>query len=111
MTEPVNGKIDDSIIGSNGVIVSSSVLPFAFKGVQNIKKSQVAQVAPELWEIRLVPAPAFGADDQHKLVDNIHTLVDPGVNVDVVLRDEIPCTASGKFRWVVNEWSHAGEQA
>jgi len=110
MIEPVTGKVEDSIFGSNGAFVSPSVLTFAFKGVQNIKKSQVAQVAPERWEIRLVPAPAFGADDQHKLVDNIHNLVDPGVNVDVVLRDEIPCTASGKFRWVVNEWSHAGEQ-
>jgi len=110
MIEPVTGKVEDSIFGSNGAFVSPSVLTFAFKGVRNIRKSQVAQVAPERWEIRLVPAPAFGADDQHKLVDNIHNLVDPGVNVDVVLRDEIPCTASGKFRWVVNEWSHAGER-
>jgi phenylacetate-CoA ligase len=109
MIEPVTGKAEDSIFGSDGAFVSPSVLTFAFKGVQNIRKSQVAQVAPERWEIRLVPAPAFGADDGHKLVDNIHRLVDPGVNVDVVLRDEIPCTASGKFRWVVNEWSHAGE--
>jgi len=58
---------------------------------------------------RYLPAPAFGADDRHKLVDNIHKLVDPGVNVEVVLRDEIPCTEAGKFRWVVNECSHAGE--
>jgi phenylacetate-CoA ligase len=110
MIEPITGKFEDEIFGTNGAFVSPSVLTFAFKGVQNIKKSQVAQIAPESWEIRLVPAPAFGADDQHKLVDNIHNLVDPGVNVRVVLRDEIPCTASGKFRWVVNEWSHAGER-
>jgi phenylacetate-CoA ligase len=109
MIEPVTGKWEDRIFGSNGAFVSPSVLTFAFKGVQNIKKSQVAQVAAERWEIRLVPAPEFGADDQHKLVDNIHKLVDPGVSVDVVLRDEIPCTASGKFRWVVNECSHAAE--
>lgn len=106
MIEPVTGKVEDGIFGSNGAFVSPSVLTFAFKGVRNIRKSQVAQVAPERWEIRLVPAPEFGADDRHKLVDNIHKLVDPGVNVEVVLRDEIPCTAAGKFRWVVNEWSH-----
>jgi phenylacetate-CoA ligase len=106
MIEPVTGKLEDSIFGSGGAFVSPSVLTFAFKGVQNIRKSQVAQVAHESWEIRLVPTPAFGADDRQKLVDNIHNLVDPGVNVQVVLRNEIPCTASGKFRWVVNEWSH-----
>lgn len=108
MIEPVTGKLEDQIFGSKGEFVSPSVLTFAFKGVQNIRKSQVAQVAPERWEIRLVPAPAFGADDQFKLVDNIHKLVDPGVNVCVVLKDEIPCTASGKFRWVVNECARAG---
>src|SRR5258706_13814779 len=112
-TFPVTGSIigkEDSIFGRNGAFVSPSVLTFAFKGVRNIRKSQVAQVAPDRWEIRLVPAPAFGADDQHKLVDNIHNLVDPGVNVDVVLRDEIPCTASGSIRWMVNEWRHAAER-
>ena len=109
MIEPVTGKLEDSIFGSRGAFVSPSVLTFAFKGVQNIRKSQVAQVAPERWEIRLVPAPAFGADDRHKLVDNIHKLVDPGVNVDVVLKDEIPSTAAGKFRWVVNEYRQSGD--
>ena len=107
MIEPVTGKAEDSIFGSNGAFVSPSVLTFAFKGLHNIRKSQVAQVAPERWEIRVVPAPAFRADDQQKLVDNIHALVDPGVKVRVVLRDEIPCTAAGKFRWVVNEWRPA----
>lgn len=110
MIEPVTGKMEDRIFGSKGAFVSPSVLTFAFKGVQNIRKSQVAQVAPECWEIRLVPGPAFGADDRHKLVDNIHRLVDPGVDVDVVLRDEIPSTAAGKFRWVVNECPHAGDR-
>ena len=109
MIEPVTGKVEDRIFGSKGAFVSPSVLTFAFKGVQNIRKSQVAQVAPERWEIRLVPAPEFGPDDRHRLIDNIHKLVDPGVNLDVVLREEIPPTAAGKFRWVVNECRHAGE--
>jgi phenylacetate-CoA ligase len=109
MIEPVTGKEEDSIFGSNGAFVSPSVLTFAFKGVQNIRKSQVAQVAPECWEIRLVPGPAFRADDQQKLVDNIHRLVDPRVGVRVVLKDELPCTSAGKFRWVVNEWRHAAQ--
>ena len=101
--EPVTGKVEDSIFGSKGAFVSPSVLTFAFKGLHNIRKSQVAQVAPEQWEIRVVPAPGFGAEDRQRLVDNIRTLVDPGVRVRVVLKEEIPCTASGKFRWVVNE--------
>jgi phenylacetate-CoA ligase len=31
-------------------------------------------------------------------------LVDPHVAVKVVLKEGIPTTAAGKFRWVVNEF-------
>jgi phenylacetate-CoA ligase len=31
-------------------------------------------------------------------------LVDPVVAVRVVLKDDLPDTAAGKFRWVVNEY-------
>lgn len=105
MIEPVTGKWEDSIFGSDGACVSPSVLTFAFKSLQSIRRSQVAQVARGRWEIRVVPTAAFGAEDRKKLIDNVHDLVDPGVQVEVVLRNEIPSSASGKFRWVVNEWS------
>jgi phenylacetate-CoA ligase len=103
MIERVTGKFEDRITGSSGAVVSPSVLTFAFKGVENIRKSQVAQVGPASWEIRLAPFPGFGVADRDKLVANIHALVDAHVAVRVVLKDDIPDTAGGKFRWVVNE--------
>ncbi|MDA8108930.1 MAG: hypothetical protein M0015_09910 [Betaproteobacteria bacterium] len=107
MIEPVTGKWEDAITGSGGAFVSPSVLTFAFKGLHNIRKSQVAQVGPARWEVRVVPAPGFSSEDRRRVVHNIHALVDPGVRVDLVLKDEIACTAAGKFRWVVNEWRAA----
>lgn len=101
--EEVTGKYEDAITGSDGMVVSPSVLTFAFKGVENIKRSQVAQVGPAHWQIRLVPDEAFSDADRQKLVDNIHHLVDAKVKVEVVLKDALPNTAAGKFRWVVNE--------
>lgn len=103
MIERVTGKLEDSITGSGGAVVSPSVLTFAFKGVENILKSQVAQLRPGCWEIRLVPAPGFGPADQQLLIHNVHTLVDPHVEIRVVVKDQLPNTAAGKFRWVVNE--------
>jgi phenylacetate-CoA ligase len=102
--EPVTGKLEDRITGGDGSEVSPSVLTFAFKGVENVRKSQVAQVGPGLWELRLVPDAHFSQADRDKLLYNIHHLVDATVQVNVVLRDELPNTAAGKFRWVVNEW-------
>ena len=104
MIEPVTGKLEDRITGGDGSEVSPSVLTFAFKGVENVRKSQVAQVGPGLWELRLVPDRRFSQADQDKLLHNIRHLVDPTVQVRVVLREELPNTAAGKFRWVVNEW-------
>lgn len=107
MIEAVTGKLEDCLIGSGGAVVSPSVLTFAFKGVSNIEKSQVAQVGHGHWQIRLVPGSAFSDDDGRKLIDNVKTLVDPGVQVDIVLRESLPNTAAGKFRWVVNEFTQA----
>jgi phenylacetate-CoA ligase len=103
MIESVTGKFEDNITGSDGQPVSPSVLTFAFKGVEHIRKSQVAQVGPASWEIRLVPFPEFSEGDARRLVDNIHALVDAHVDVRVVLKDGLADTAAGKFRWVVNE--------
>lgn len=111
MIEPVSGKYEDSITGGDGAMVSPSVLTFAFKGVQNIRKSQVAQVAPARWDIRVVPFPEFSAADQDRLIDNIHALVDARVEVRVVLKSELPDTAAGKFRWVVNEMARRDAEA
>ncbi|WP_170298741.1 phenylacetate--CoA ligase family protein [Massilia eburnea] len=104
MIEPVTGKLEDRITGGDGMEVSPSVLTFAFKGVENVRKSQVAQTGPGQWELRLVPDAHFSQADQDKLLHNIRHLVDPTVQVKVVLRGDLPNTEAGKFRWVVNEW-------
>lgn len=103
MIESVTGKLEDAIYGSDGSFVSPSILTFAFKGVENILKSQVAQITDEEWEIRLVPGPRFSLADQERLIENIHGLVDSEISAKVILKADIPNTASGKFRWVVNE--------
>jgi len=104
MIEPVTGKLEDRITGGDGSEVSPSVLTFAFKGVENVRKSQVAQVGSGQWELRLVPDRGFSQADQELLLYNIRHLVDPTVQVRVILCDDLPNTAAGKFRWVVNEW-------
>ena len=103
MIQPITGKLEDAISGSDGEFVSPSVLTFAFKGVENILKSQVAQTAKGEWQIRLVPGPDFCMEDQKKLINNIHELVDAEIKVHVSIMADIQNTSAGKFRWVVNE--------
>lgn len=104
MIEPIAGKFEDVVYGSAGTPISPSIITFAFKELHCIEKSQVAQISEGRWEVRVVPRLGFGAKDRDALVKNFHALVDPNLSVTVVECLDIPRTASGKYRWVVNEW-------
>jgi phenylacetate-CoA ligase len=80
------------------------VMTFAFKYARNLRKSQVAQVGPAHWELRIVPDTGYSKADEELLVHNVRTMVDPTVRLTIVLCDDLPDTAAGKFRWIVNEW-------
>ncbi len=101
--EPVTGKYEDTLFGSQGQRISPSVVTFAFKSLAGIKYSQVAQIAPATWEIRIVPEGAFTDAQRRQLVENVKHLVDPGLEVVVRVVEEIARTSAHKYRWIVNE--------
>ncbi len=101
--EPVTGKYEDTLFGSQGQRISPSVVTFAFKSLEGIKYSQVAQIADGTWEIRIVPESTFGDTQRRQLVENVKHLVDPGLQVVVRVVGEIARTSAHKYRWIVNE--------
>ena len=107
MLESVSGKFVDAITGSNGAPVSPSVLTFAFKRMDRIRKSQVAQVGRARWKVRVEPRPGFAPHHQQYLIDTIQRMVAPHVLVKVVPKDDLPATAAGKFRRGVNDYVNA----
>jgi phenylacetate-CoA ligase len=111
MIEPVTGKYEDCIYGSDGASISPSVVTFAFKELRNVRCSQVAQVGRGRWEIRIIPTEQFQRHDESRLVDNIRRLVDPRLEITVKLVDAIPRTAAGKYKWVVNEYREEQRQS
>jgi phenylacetate-CoA ligase len=111
MIEPVTGKYEDTLFGSQGQRISPSVVTFAFKGLRGIKYSQVAQVADGVWEIRVVPAVEFNEAERNRLIENVRHLVDPGLQVRVREVAEIARTAAHKYRWIVNESKQASSRS
>lgn len=105
MIEPIQGKFEDILYGGKGAPVSPSVLTFAFKGLAHIKRSQVAQTEKDKWEVRVVPDREFTDQESQKLISNIKTMVDPYVNLEIKIVEDIPRSDSGKFKWVVNEYN------
>jgi phenylacetate-CoA ligase len=111
LMEAVSGKFEDVIFGGTGEPVSPSLVTFAFKGVHNIECSQVAQVSPEIWEVRIVPATGYSEADAQQVVRNIGSMVDARITVRTRTVSEIPRTAAGKYRWIVNETGSGKSEA
>jgi phenylacetate-CoA ligase len=101
--EPVTGKYEDTLYGSQGQRISPSVVTFAFKSLRGIKYSQVAQTGAGTWEIRVVPEASFSDAERNRLIENVRHLVDPGIHVVVREVAEIARTSAHKYRWIVNE--------
>jgi len=108
MVYPIEGKYEDIIYGSSGNPVSPSIITFAFKGLRNIERSQVAQIADAHWEVRVVPLAGYGESERSALAKNIREMVDPDLQVTIVECQDIPRTEAGKYRWVVNECKETG---
>lgn len=102
-----SGKVEDQLYDRDNLPVSASIITFAFKGLERINKTQVAQVGPGQWEVRLVPDAGFTQADEQHLLDNIRMLVSANLTTTVRIVDDIPLQPSGKFKWVSQEWAGA----
>ena len=105
MIEPIAGKFEDILFDIDKNAISPSLITFAFKGVNNIEKSQVAQTDVDKWIVRIVPTEQYQKKDGEKIKFNLLNLVSNKVNVEIDIVPDIPKTKAGKFRWVINEVS------
>jgi phenylacetate-CoA ligase len=105
MIEPIAGKFEDILFDMNKNPISPSLITFAFKGVSNIEKSQVAQTDVGKWIVRIVPTEQYQKEDGEQIRTNLLSLVSKDVKVKIEIVRDISKTKAGKFRWVVNEMS------
>ncbi|MBU2892243.1 hypothetical protein KO495_02770 [Colwellia sp. D2M02] len=103
MIEPISGKFEDIIYDTEQQAISPSLITFAFKGVNNIERSQVAQISSQKWVIRLVPTKNYRSSDGSQILKNLKMFVSHNINAEIQLVNEIPRTVAGKYRWVINE--------
>lgn len=102
----LNGRIGDQLFDLGGTPVNPTVLTFPFKGVDSIRRAQVAQVSRDQWQVRLIPEPNYSEADTAKLLQNFHDLVSTKLNIHIVLVDDIKSLPNGKFKWVAQEWHY-----
>ena len=103
MIEPIAGKFEDILYDINKNPISPSLITFAFKGVGNIEKAQVAQTEVDKWVIRVVPTANYQTKDGKQIIYNLLNLVSKKINVEINIVKDISKTKAGKYRWVKNE--------
>jgi phenylacetate-CoA ligase len=101
----ISGRLADQLFDLDGRAVNCTVIGFAFDGMRNIRKGQVAQVAADRWVIRIVPGPAYSQDDGKRVLEKLAAEVSPRVAASIELADEIPALPSGKYKWVSQEYT------
>ncbi len=102
--EKISGRLADQLFDLDGRPVNCTMIGFAFDGMRNIRKAQVAQVGADQWVIRIVPTTHYLPDDGARVLTKLSRDVSPRVAAHIELVTDIPSQSSGKYKWVVQEW-------
>jgi phenylacetate-CoA ligase len=101
--ERISGRLADQLFDLDGRAVNSTTIGFAFDGMRNIQKAQVAQTKNDRWVIRIVPGLDYCTADGDRLLTRLARLVSQRVAACIELRKDIPALPSGKYQWIVQE--------
>lgn len=98
----VTGRRLDTLVTPDGRKVPGEFFPHLLKDFSAIRRFQVAQQDPSEIVIRVV-APELSVTDRAVLLDAVSAVTGSVVRVRLDQVDEIPLTAQGKHRIVINE--------
>ncbi|NGX17085.1 phenylacetate--CoA ligase family protein [Wenzhouxiangella sp. XN24] len=106
LLKSVEGRLEDMLATSDGRFLEASFAYPIFEAVQaKLLQSQIYQDASKAIVLRVVPHAEFGDDDARWLVREIKRYVGHLTPVNVEFHDQISCSQSGKFRWVISDAS------
>jgi len=106
IVERIEGRIEDFIITSSGVVISPAVITHPFKDLKTIRNTQLVQVDYDhiILRIELYERPCEESDKEIKqLVNDLLRIINSNVKIEIEVVDEIERTPSGKFKWIVSK--------
>ncbi|MHA1294956.1 MAG: phenylacetate--CoA ligase family protein [Promethearchaeota archaeon] len=102
LIKPIETKIEDFVVTSEGNIISPSILTFPFKAPKGIIESQIIQKELDVLLIKLVTDNKFDKEQETELLNNISKCVGNNMKIFIEKVNKIPRTKNGKFRFVVS---------
>jgi phenylacetate-CoA ligase len=106
----VQGRTTDFIVARDGTVMHGLALIYTVRDLPGVERFKITQATLERTEVDVVATPAFGLEQEHRIVRDFKARL--GDSVDVVVRRvaDIPQEKSGKFRYVVSRVAGAPVQ-
>ena len=98
----VTTKDEDIVVTPEGKLISSSVLTHPFKPLDAVLESQILQDELDLIRVKIVRRPDYTEDDSRHLVAALRERLGTAMRIELEFVENIPRTASGKYRWVIS---------
>src|SRR4051812_24203482 len=99
---PPTGRRLDVVNTPDGRRVPGESFPYLLKVFASLKRYQIVQDATNHCEVRLVVNDSWNDQHRRKIEEGVRLALGPTMRFEVVLTEDIPLTATGKLRVVIN---------
>ncbi len=99
----IDGREDDMFLRVDGQFVHGHAFNHVARAMGVLEKFQIVQEAPERALLKMVPKPAATQADLAKFIRDIEGLL-PGTVIATEVVEDIPPTASGKYRYAIRRF-------
>jgi phenylacetate-CoA ligase len=102
LLKEIQGRTTDFLLATDGRVVSGNALGVMVRELPGVERYQVIQHSRDRIEVRVVAGPAFGAGEEARLVRDCKARLGKDLKVRIVLVNDIPVDANGKYRYLVS---------
>ena len=99
----VVGRTSDNFLMADGRIVHGEYFTHIFYGREGIEQFQFVQHTPEEYSLQIVPTVAYRASTAEAIEQEVRQMIGPAARLKFELRETIPRTSSGKYRFTVSQ--------
>ncbi len=98
----VVGRTSDNFLMPDGRIVHGEFFTHIFYGREGIEQFQFVQHTPEDYSLQIVPTPHYRPATAEAIEQEVREVIGPVARLRVEVREAIPKTSSGKYRFTVS---------
>ncbi|MBN8733922.1 MAG: phenylacetate--CoA ligase family protein [Acidobacteria bacterium] len=97
------GRTSDNFLMPDGRIVHGEYFTHMFYGRPEVKQFQFVQDAVDEFVLRIVPGKGYSGELGRRFEEELRVLIGSQARLRLEIREEIPKTASGKYRFTISK--------